>query len=270
MIVYNLLESVNYIEYDKIKDYKLRDIIFKLEEYKKERIYVTKNFYPIFVFNYKTILSMFINNELNIKFEDYVKRNSQQLIILEYSKHIIEAYNYMRNNQVLFSPVIKDNKLIGEVSFSRLSLEIGFIAIKDNVTGLFDETYFNALIKEYNKIDDKLGIIMIKLLDIDLLGDLYGYNFKIEVFNHFSKLIKSSLRDIDFIFRNEDVFKILTFNNAETTLKIKDRIENKLSSNNKLDNVEIPFIIVVSNVPEIDENVLVAIERLEKKLIKRD
>jgi hypothetical protein len=52
-------------------------------------------------------------------------------------------------------------------------------------------------------------------------------------------------------------------------MKIKKRIENKLNQT-LIDDIKVPFIIVATHIPEIDSNIILAVEELERKLIKRD
>jgi hypothetical protein len=77
------------------------------------------------------------------------------------------------------------------------------------------------------------------------------------------------VRDVDFVFRNQNLYKILTFNDLEVTEKIVKRIISKLE-NSSYKNIDISFKISFSHVPEIEDNILAAIERCEEKLIERD
>jgi GGDEF domain-containing protein len=85
----------------------------------------------------------------------------------------------------------------------------------------------------------------------------------------YAKAIKQSVRDIDFVFRMGNKFKILTFNNLEITEKIVQRIENKLK-NTEHEGIKPDFKITYSHVPEMEENIITALESCEKKLIKGD
>ena len=110
---------------------------------------------------------------------------------------------------------------------------------------------------------------MVKIYDIDIYLSFYGSGFIKKILKSFSEKIRKSIRDVDFIFRNDNTFKILTFNNAEITMKIKKRIDEKLK-NLEIDGIKIPYKVVATHIPEIDDNILLGIEKLEKKLIKRD
>jgi len=166
-----------------------------------------------------------------------------------------------------YAPVVKNNQLIGEVSFATLSLKISFIAIKDPLTATYNQKYFNVLIEEYNEISRELGIIMIKVENLSIYESIYGIDVVNRILIKIANLIRNSIRDVDFLFRNDDTFKILTFNNAEITMKIKERIENRLK-NFKSCELTVQTKVVGTQVPEISPNIILAVEELEKKLIE--
>ena len=233
-------------------------------------MYVVDNNNLRYIFDYEGILDIFFQNLLQMKFDDYFNSlDGYKIITIDSSKHIIDTYNYMRSLRLMYAPVLKNNQLIGEISFSTLSLKISYLAIKDNITNAFNQKYFNVLIEEYQEIDKEVGIIMIKIYDIDIFHSFYGSSFITKILKSFSEKIRESVRDVDFIFRNDNVFKILTFNNAEITMKIKKRIDEKLK-NLKVDEIKIPYKVAATHIPELDDNILLGIEKLEKKLIKRD
>ncbi|EDM24521.1 diguanylate cyclase [Caminibacter mediatlanticus TB-2] len=269
MTIESFVDKIDYLEFDSIKNKKLEDIIQYIRNKKIQRLYIVENAYPTFILDHETILDIFFKNLLHLTLYEYLTSiNEYKLVILDANKHIIDTYNYLRKLKIMYAPVVKDNKLIGEVNFSTLSLKISYLAIKDNITNTFNEKYFNVLVDEYHEIDKEVGIIMIKVFDIEIYQSFYGYDFINKILKLFAKTIKSSIRDVDFLFRNENIFKILTFNNAEITMKIKNRIDKRLE-NIEVENIKIPYKIVATQIPEIETNILLAIEKLEKELIKR-
>jgi diguanylate cyclase (GGDEF)-like protein len=264
------VDPVKSDEFTVIKNKTLEEIINFINKNNLERYYITVDKKPIFMFNHAEIIEIFLKNKLNKTFEEYFNSlDNYELEIIDASRHIIDTYNYLRKHKLHFAPVVKNDELIGEIAFSTLSLKISFIAIKDPLTDTFNQKYFDVLIDEYNEISQALGIIMIKIYDISIFESLYGYDFKNKILQEFAKTIKESLRDVDFVFRNDDVFKILTFNDSEITLKIKHRIEDKLKDL-EVDKISIPHKVVATHVPELEPNIFLAIENLEGKLIKRD
>ena len=98
---------------------------------------------------------------------------------------------------------------------------------------------------------------------------IYGLDIVNAILKEFAKVIKKSVRDIDFVFRNDYIFKILTFNNLEITDKIVTRLKNSLDLI-ECNGVKPSFNIVFSHIPELENNILSAIDFCEKKLIERD
>jgi diguanylate cyclase (GGDEF)-like protein len=264
------VDPVNSDEFYVIKDKTLEEIIKYINEKELERYYITVDKKPIFMFNHAEIIDIFLKNKLNKTFEEYFHSlDNYELETIEATRHIIDTYNYLRKCKLHFAPVVKNDELIGEIAFSTLSLKISFIAIKDPLTDTYNQKYFDVLIDEYNEISQALGIIMVKIYDISIFESLYGYDFKNKILKKFAETLKKSVRDVDFVFRNDDTFKILTFNDSEVTLKIKHRIEDNLK-NLEVDNISIPHKVVATHVPELEPNIFLAIESLEGKLIKRN
>jgi GGDEF domain-containing protein len=264
MRIGKLVEPINSIELDEIKDKTLEEIINYTKEKKLNRLYVTQNERPLFVFTPEIFLDVYITNKLHVKIGDFLKDKTPPVSV-DADKHIIDTYNYLRKHRLNFAPVVKDGKLIGEITFSTLSLKISFIAIKDPLTDTYNEKYFNVLVEEYNEIGMQVGIIMIKVENLSIYESVYGSDFESKILKAFGKTIKNSVRDVDFVFRNDNVFKILTFNNSEITMKIKHRIEGRLNDL-VVDDLKVPFKIVATHIPELESSILLAVERLEGKL----
>jgi len=98
---------------------------------------------------------------------------------------------------------------------------------------------------------------------------LYGLETGEKIIKQFAKTISSSVRKIDFVFRWDNEFRIITFNDLEKTSIIYERIKENLSIL-EIDALKIPFNSCMSHVPELQNNILSAIEECEEKLIKRD
>jgi len=270
MTIEAFVDKINVLEFKEVKNKTLEEILKYIRDNKFDRLYIVDGQIIKYIFDYEKILDIFFSNLLQIKFIDFYKKlKNCDFIVIDASRHIIDTYNYMRSLRLLYAPVVKDGNIIGEINFSTLSLKISYLAIKDKITNVFNEKYFNVLIDEYQQINKIVGIIMIKIFDVDIFESFYGKDFVNGVLKEVALVIKNSIRDVDFIFRNDNIFKILTFNNAEITMKIKKRIDDKLKSL-KIDDIKISYKIVATHIPEIDDNILIGIEKLEKKLIKRD
>jgi diguanylate cyclase (GGDEF)-like protein len=270
MTLKNYLEKVCYKELDELKDKTLSDLIAYMYKCDSSTFYVVKNEKPIYIFTSTDMLEIFMKDKLNTLIEEYINENPKEVKKLSIKTNILDAYYFMRSNKLKHIPIVDDDgKILGEISFKTLSLKIADIVIKDPLTGLFNQKYFNVLLEEYNEFNKPLGIIVVELKNMNILEGFYGPDKINEILKTYAHAIKSSVRDIDFVFRMGYKFKILTFNDLEITDKIVKRIKKKLE-NTEYDGIRVTFEIVFSHVPELEDNVLSALEACEKKLIERD
>jgi len=268
MKIKSYVDPIHYKDYKDVANKTLDSIIAYFQTNNNPRFYIVEDNKPIYIFTPVEIVDIFLQNKKDMLVKDYIKDNKKEIHMLDSDLHIIDAYNEMRKKNLDFAPVKENDKLIGEVSFETLSLKISFIAIKDPLTNLYNQKYFEVMVEEYRELEKPLGIIMIRLDNISILESLYGYEFKIKALKTFAKEIQKSIRDIDFVFRSNYTFKVLTFNPLDILVKMVQRIKNRLSEV-KVDDLSLPFKISFSHVPEIEPNVLLAIEECERKLIER-
>lgn len=269
MTLKNYIEKVCYKDIGEIQEKTLSDLIAYMYKCESSTFYIVENDKPVYIFTSTDMLEIFMKNLLGVKITDYVKEQPKEVKTLDVETNILDAYYYMRSNKLKHIPILENGKLIGEISFKTLSVKISDIVIKDPLTNLFNQKYFDVLLEEYNEFNKPLGIIFIELKNINILEGFYGPAVINEMIKTYAKAIKQSVRDIDFVFRMGNKFKILTFNNLEITEKIVQRIENKLK-NTEHEGIKPDFKITYSHVPEMEENIITALESCEKKLIKGD
>jgi len=200
-----------------------------------------------------------------------MKKNPKTIKMLPVDTNMFDAYYYMRSNQLKHLPIVDQNgALLGEITFKSLSLKISDIAIKDPLTGLFNQRYFSVLLEEYKEFFDKpMGIICIELTNLSILKGFYNLEDVNELIKEYASAIKSCIRDVDFAFRIESTFKIITFSNLEITDKIANRIKAKLEKT-EYNGIKASFNVALSNVPELEDSIILALENCEKRLIKGD
>jgi len=268
MVLKDYLEPICYREYEEIANLNLREIAKFMNECGSYTFYVVKENKPVYIFTTTDILEILMKSLEDMRVVDYMYQHPKTLKWLNISTHILDAYNYMRSNRLKYVPIINEkDELVGEVAFKTLSLKIADIAIKDPLTGLYNQKYFDVLLEEFNEFNKPLGIIYVELLNIDIIEDFYSPDFARALLKLYASNIKRCVRDIDFVFRVGKRFKILTFNDLEITDKISKRIQSKLEETS-LNGVKAAFKIVLSQVPELEDNILMAIESCEKRLIE--
>ncbi|ACM92312.1 CBS domain pair protein [Nautilia profundicola AmH] len=270
MTLKNYLEKVCYKDIEDLKEKTLADLIAYMYKCDSSTFYVVRNKKPIYIFTSTDMLEIFMKNLLSMSIEEYINKNPKQLKKLSIKTNILDAYYFMRSHKLKHIPIVNENEeLLGEISFKTLSLKIADIVIKDPLTGLFNQKYFDVLLEEYNEFNKPLGIIFVELKNMNILEGFYGAEKINEIIKTYADAIKECVREIDFVFRMGYRFKILTFNNLEITDKIVRRIREKLE-NTDYEGIKVSFEIAFSHVPELEDNVLTAIESCEKKLIERD
>jgi diguanylate cyclase (GGDEF)-like protein len=266
MTIEKYIEPVFYKEIDDLANVTLKALISILEKYKADTLYITKNQYPVYIFDSIDFLDIMLKNELNKTIKDYINDYPKKIFTLNYDTNIIDAYYFMRSNNLKKVAVLKNNKLIGEVAFKTISSQIANIIIKDPLTGVFNEKYFEIFVEEYKDFDKPLGIIFIDIKNIQIIEGLYGKEKVDELLKIIAKKLKNLLRDIDLIFRNDYRFKIIIFNTLEVTKKVVERIENVLNQF-EINGMKINYSIAYSHVPELQMSILLAIDEIENKLI---
>jgi diguanylate cyclase (GGDEF)-like protein len=263
MDIRKYIDPVFIVNYNEVNDKNLNELIYHMLEKNYERMYLIKDNKPYGVISPIELLKFCVMNE---KIDNLI---STDLYILEASTNIIDAYNKMRRDRVRFAVVVDNGKIIGEIDFKTLSLKISYLVIKDSLTYVFNERFFSIVIEEYTHIDKPIGVIMIKIENLSIYDSLYGSEFVTNTYKKFAETIQHSRRDIDFVFRDDNIFKVLTFNNLEITVKIVERIKHNLE-NIEIEGIKVPFKIVFSHVPEIKSSILLAIEDCEKQLVEWD
>jgi len=266
MNVKGYVDNVFFKEFNLIKNELITNLVFLLEKHQLDSIYITQNFYPIYVFEVTDLLTLYSQNEFEITIEEFINRHPKKIEVLDVETNIIDVYYYMRANNFRKIVVIEENKLIGEITFKIISTRISDIVIKDRLTGLYNANYFSVLIEEYKDFDKSLGIIYIDVSNLAIVEGLYGKEKLNKILIAIGNKLESLVRDIDFVFRINYRFKIITFNSLEIIEKIANRIKNALDKM-EIDEIQINYSLAFSNVPELEPNILLALEDLKRKII---
>ena len=252
---------------EEIKDMSIEDLILHFHAKNLKRIYILKNNLPLFVITPQEIVNFFVNFDIKKNVYEFFK-DKDYIECFDAKKHIIDVYYEMRRENLEFMPVCENSKFIGDIDFSVLSLKISYIVIKDELSGVYNKKYFDVIINEYTDFNKPLGIICIELNDLSIYEGLYGVEFASLVIKNFAKEIQKSVRKIDFVFRWDNQFRVIIFNNLEISAKIFSRIQMKLK-NLKTDDINMPFKMSLSHVPEMEDDIILALENCEGELIKR-
>jgi len=268
MFLREYVDPVFTIELERTKQLTLENIILQFHSSNLKRIYIINENKPIFVITSKEIIDFFINNTVKQNAYDFLK-DKNFIECFKGNKNIIDTYYDMRKANLDFMPVCEEGRLIGEVDFSVLSLKISYIVIKDELTGVYNKKYFDVIINEYMDFDKPMGIIFIELKDLAIYEGLYGVDFARRIIKKIAREIQKNVRKIDFIFRWDNQFRIIIFNNMEISAKVFSRIKAKLRDL-KVDGIHVPYKMAFSHIPELEDDIILALQSCEEELIKRN
>ena len=268
MFLKEYIDQIFAMDLNEIRNLSIEDVILHFHAKNLKRMYILDKDKVVFVITPKEIVEFFISYDIKQNAYEFLK-NKEPLECFDAKKHIIDTYYEMRKRNLDFMPVCENDKIIGEVDFNILNLKISYIVIKDELTDVYNKKYFDVIIEEYSDFNKPIGIIFIELENLSIYEGLYGVNFSQEVIKNFANTIKYSIRKIDFVFRWDNQFRIIIFNNLEVTSKIFIRIQTNLK-NLITDDMHLPFKMSFSHIPEMQDDILLALESCEEKLIKRN
>lgn len=144
---------------------------------------------------------------------------SSPIITVNPEDDIEYAFIQLSLNRIRRIPVIKDNKLIGIVSYRDISnaLRKSFYklqekteslelkAITDPLTGLYNKTYINQNLKSIfslsKRTNQPMAIIMIDIDHFKKINDIYGHLCGDEVLKKLSVILKEKTREVNIVGR---------------------------------------------------------------------
>jgi len=227
---------------------------------------VSKNHYSLFIELDQNKLNKILSSKLNyylfmVLFISIASLASIMLIV----------------NKFIINPIILINKKITEKNYTYsdfLLIDINNIDINlvDNIKQIEEQIYIDELTqlnnrKAYNK---KLGellvtfkryksIFSIMMYDIDdfkMVNDRYGHDIGDELLYKMSKLIKSSIRESDYIFRigGEEFIILFAEMPLKESIKVAEKIRRNVEKNLKLvKNKKITISIGLTQVQMYDD-----------------
>ncbi len=267
MKVEKYVDRINWIDLLELENKTLEDLILIFHAKNLQRLYIVKNKKPIGVISPKIIIDIFLDKKQTLNAFEFFK-NNDYMRCFDAKDNIVDAYYKMRKENIDFIPVCENNEIIGELNFKTLSLKISYIVIKDELTHVYNRRYFEVIIQEYNDFNKPMGIIFIKIENLSVYEGLYGVEMKEKIIKTFAKTILCNVRKIDFVFRLDNEFRIITFNDLEKSTIIYERLKEKLSKI-EIDTLHIPFKSCVSHMPELQNDVFSAVDECEEKLMER-
>lgn len=190
------------------------------------------------------------NSKLYEKSEKLWTLTNQIVFDIENKAHAsIRLYFYIILSMVVLilviTVVIVATKLI-------IHDKIEYRADHDNLTGLFNRHYFNALFEREILIAKRTGrMFAILMCDIDNfknVNDVYGHTVGDEVLQRVSKVIKSTSRNTDFVarFGGEEFIILALIEKIPETKKYAEKIRSAVERETGFDNMKITISIGIA------------------------
>ena len=223
--------DVYVVEFDKIKHQTIGEISKYYTKNRTDVLVVTKNDKPYYIMSASDIIDALVSHYDNVELIMYIEKNPKKVITICENETVFEAYRLMRSYKIHHLIVVDDKGNFSFIiNFYDFASYLTEIALKDELTGLYNKRFFEFILDRYKKEDVEIGVIFIDLDKFKQINDKFGHLFGDEVLKSVAEIIKHSIRDIDYAFRfGGDEFVILIFSNMDVLKKVADRIEEKIS-----------------------------------------
>lgn len=233
----NLLNDYNkqhykVFEYDEIKDKKISEISKIFCDKNIDLIVVLKNKKPFYLITSKNVIEILLSHMDDMTVKELIDKYPERLISLKEDEPILEAYKLMRTYNIQNLIIIdKEGNFKNIINYSYLANFLAEMAIKDEITGLYNKRFFEFLIDKYENSDYEIGILFIDLDNFKEINDKYGHYMGDVILKKVGEIIKNSIRDIDYAFRyGGDEFVILLFTSKDVLKIVSKRIFEKINS----------------------------------------
>ncbi len=110
------------------------------------------------------------------------------------------------------------------------------ISIRDELTGLYNRRYFNEILKKEAqrafRYKEPLSMIMYDIDHFKRVNDTYGHMVGDEVLKKLSEIIKSNVRNSDYIFRTggEEFTILLPGTDLEKAYKVAEKLRKRIEN----------------------------------------
>ncbi|ACM93444.1 sensory box histidine kinase [Nautilia profundicola AmH] len=222
--------DVHVIEFNNVKHQTVGDISKFFTKNKTDVLVITKQNKPYYVLTSTDIIDALVAHYDNIEISMYIDKNPKKVITINENETVFEAYRLMRSYKIHHLIVVNDNGDFSSViNFYDFASYLTEIALKDEMTGLYNKRFFEFILDRYKTEDIEIGIIFIDLDNFKKINDAFGHIFGDKVLKSVANIIKKSIRDIDYAFRfGGDEFVILIFSDYDVLKKVAKRIKEKI------------------------------------------
>jgi len=249
-------KNVFVIEYLDIKENKIEDVSKYFLNTEREVILITKQNKPYYIITQTDIIDALVSHFDNMKVIEYIDKIPKKLLTINENETVFNGYRILRRYKINHIIVTDDNanyKFI--INFSDFANYLTEIALKDELTGLYNKRFFQFMKDKYKVEDIEIGFIFMDLDNFKLINDNYGHLIGDKVLKVVSDKIKEVIRDIDYAFRfGGDEFVIMAFTDREGLDKIYNRLKENIDGY-KLDDIKIKCSIGFAHFPTDSQDI---------------
>ena len=227
-------EGVYILDYKEYSDKSIYNLSEEFIEKKADIFIFLRDEKVEYLLTNTDLIEIMLQHSENMSLKELKTEEPKSIIFLRENDNIIEAYNLMRRQNIEHLIVLDENdKFAGLLTYKYLALFLTNIALKDELTKLYNRRFLDFILDKYEMAESEIGVLFIDCDFFKEVNDTYGHKKGDEILQTISKTIRHSIRDIDYPFRyGGDEFVILVFTTYEITKKIADRILNKLKEQN--------------------------------------
>ena len=253
-------EGVFILDYEKYENKTLYEISLEFIKKKADIFIFLKNQKVEYLLTHTDLIEIMLKHQENTKLEELKIKEPKEIISLKENDNVIDAYNLMRKKGIEHLIITdEENNFKGILTYKYLALFLTNIALKDELTKLYNRRFLDFILDKYENSDVEIGILFIDCDKFKEVNDTYGHKAGDEVLKKIADVIRNSIRDIDYPFRyGGDEFIVLIFTDYANLRKIASRISNQLQKEN------ISVSIGISHYPTLVSSLKEAILNADK------
>ncbi len=235
MILEKICKSIDKIlvyDYDQLQDETIVSVSKIFSKADRDFFIVLKDKKPFYIFTSTDIIDALIAHDDEMKIVHFMEKHHKSLLSFNKKESIFNVYKTTRTYKIHHIVVTDDEgKFISVVTYIDLASFLSEIAIKDELTGLYNKRFFDFIIDKYNNDAIQTGVLFIDLDNFKIINDTLGHLKGDLIIKECAKNIKKNIRDIDYAFRfGGDEFVVLLFADKEVTQKVASRIQNDIDT----------------------------------------
>ena len=218
-------------EYSELKDMTIAEISKQFISSKNDFFIILKDKKPFYIITATDIIDVLVAHDDNINVATYVDKYPKDIISFNENESIFKVYKTIRTYKIHHIVTVdKQGKFLSVVTSNDLASFLTELAIKDEMTGLYNKRFFEFIKDRYDMDTIEIGILFIDLDKFKNINDIYGHDIGDIVIKKSAEVIKKNIRDIDYAFRfGGDEFVVMLFTDKQTTKTISQRLDKDIN-----------------------------------------